>query len=142
MTTKQMAALAALLPFLLTSTAMADVITKQDLHPAYTPEFVQLAASSGHFPVVLVNDPLADKALLKELSLPGYYQRAPLTETTAANAKGGHLVLAFRAPAASDGAKACQDPASVSTWASGLKLPLSINSIGATNSKARMSKPR
>lgn len=119
---QRIAAAAAVSALLVSSSAMADVITKDDLHPAYDPQYVQLAAANGHFPVVLVDSPLGGNALLKELSLPGYFPQAPLAEATAAQAKGGHLVLAFHAPVASTGATACKDPAALAGGATGGEL--------------------
>jgi hypothetical protein len=110
---KRIAAAVVLLPLLMTSTAMAEIITKEDLHPSYDPSYVNLAASNGHFPVVLVDSPIAGDTLLKTLSLPGYFPQVPLTETAADRATGERLVLAFHAPQSSDGADACRNPAAL-----------------------------
>ena len=91
-----------------------NTISRDDLYSFYHPDLVQYVASKGDFPVLVIASPFgagSDGALLASMHLPGYYQPAPFSATTAKARDDGHLVLVFNPIRASTGHAACSEPA-------------------------------
>lgn len=102
--------------------AEAGTVSRVTYHNFYEPSQVRYMAKDGRVNVVVVGAPFPDAAVVRQLSLPGYYPNARMVEAPATDRKGPYLVFAFDVGGSTDGTDACQAPQQIPQRQSGSQM--------------------